>query len=89
MPNVLTQSEVQVGPQGRVVIPATLRKALGIGVGDALVVRLEGNRLVLEKREAILERLRAQFAQIPSDISLTDELIADRREEAKREEREG
>jgi AbrB family looped-hinge helix DNA binding protein len=72
-----------------VVIPATLRKALGIGVGDALVVRLEGNRLVLEKREAILERLRARFAQIPSDISLTDELIADRREEAKREEREG
>lgn len=34
---------------GRVVIPASMRKVLGIGVGDELDVRVEGEALVLSR----------------------------------------
>lgn len=74
------QTEVRVGPQGRVVIPAEIRRILGLKTGAALIARIENGRLVLEKRENILVRLRSRFAQIPKEVSLADELIAERRE---------
>ncbi len=79
--------EITIGPQGRLVVPAALRRRLGIEVGDVLVARAEENRLVLERRQAILKRLRSRFANVPADVSLADELIADRRAEAERERR--
>lgn len=79
--------EVTVGPQGRVVVPARLRRRLGIEQGDILMARAEEDRLVLERREAILARLRNRFAAVPSDDSLVDELLEQRREESKRERR--
>lgn len=79
------RNEVQVGPQGRLVIPAPLRKALNIGVGDRLVARKVGDSLVLERREAIERRLQDRFRHIPREVSLVDELIAERREEAAKE----
>lgn len=80
---------VRVGEQGRLVIPVELRRSLGIKPGETLVARVEDGRLVLERREVILDRVRSWFAGIPSDVSLVDELIAERREEARREEAEG
>lgn len=80
--------QVTVGPQGRVVVPAPLRRRLGIEAGDVLVARAEEDRLVLERREAILRRIRSRFASVPKGVSLVDELIAERREEAKREQHE-
>ena len=50
-----------------------------------MVARVEDGRLVLEKGEQILARLRDTFSQVPQEISLVDELIAERREEARRE----
>ncbi len=79
-------AEVRVGPQGRLVVPARLRRKLGIESGDLLVARAEGDRLVLERRDTILARLQGRFAHIPSDVSLADELIAERRREAARED---
>ena len=77
--------EVHLGRQGRLVIPAALQRVLGFEEGDTLVARLEEGRLILEKREAIKQRLKARFSQLPKRTSLADELIAERREEAKRE----
>lgn len=82
------QASVSVGRQGRVVIPARMRQELGIGEGDELVARLEEGRVVLEKRQNVLERVRRRFS-VSRGGSLADELIAERREEAQREEREG
>ena len=78
-------SEVQVGAQGRLVIPAGLRKALNINPGDRLIARKVGDSLVLERREAIAKRLQDRFRHIPRDVSLVDELIAERREAAARD----
>ena len=84
--NELSKSvEVHLGRQGRLVIPAALRRLLGFEEGDTLVAREEAGRLVLEKQETIKQRLKARFALVPRDRSLVDELIAERREEAKKE----
>jgi AbrB family looped-hinge helix DNA binding protein len=86
MKEPLASTKGAVGPQGRLVIPSEIRHQLGIGPGDVLVAAVEGDRLVLEKREAVLHRLRRRFAHIPEGVSLADELIADRRIESRREE---
>jgi AbrB family looped-hinge helix DNA binding protein len=83
------QARVSVGRQGRVVIPARIREELGIGPGDELVARVEEGRVVLEKRENVLERVRARFAGVPAGTDLAEELVRERREEAGREERGG
>ena len=74
---------VQVGPQGRIVIPAHLRRLLRIESGEELLVRVEDGRLIFEKRERILERVKSWFAQVPPEVSLADELIAERRREVR------
>ncbi|MHB8469166.1 MAG: AbrB/MazE/SpoVT family DNA-binding domain-containing protein [Gaiellaceae bacterium] len=77
--------EVTIGPQGRLVVPAPLRKHLGIETGDVLVARADDDRLVLERRDTILARVRTRLAAVPADVGMVDELIAERREEAQRE----
>ena len=79
---------VRVGPQGRIVIPAAVREELGLGVGDELSTRVEDGRLVLERREDVARRLRNRFASVAPGRSLSEELIAERREEARTEARE-
>lgn len=78
-------NEVQVGAQGRLVIPASLRKALNLKPGDRLIARKVGESLVLERREAIEKRLQDRFRHIPKEVSLVNELIAERRAEAAKE----
>jgi hypothetical protein len=38
---------------------------------------------VLEKREAVLKRLLQRFEHVPTEVSLADELIAERRSEGR------
>jgi AbrB family looped-hinge helix DNA binding protein len=80
--------DVKLSAQGRLVIPAVLRKAMDLHEGDRLIARKEGNSLVLERREAIMQRLWDQFSQIPQNIRLAEELIAERRAEAQIEDME-
>lgn len=77
-----SESEVQIGAQGRLVIPAALRKALKLETGDRMIARQVGDSLVLERRETIEKRLRERFRHIPADIDLAEELIDERRAEA-------
>jgi AbrB family looped-hinge helix DNA binding protein len=76
-------AEVRVGPQGRVVIPARLREEMHLDQGETLVAHVEGERLVLERRQAVLDRLRGAFtAAVSRQASLVDELITERRADA-------
>lgn len=62
------------------VIPAYIREQLGLRGGDRLIARLADGAIVLETVEAALRRARALIAVcVPEDISLSDELIAERR----------
>jgi len=81
--------KVRVGPQGRIVIPAALRVELGVGPGQELMARVEDGRLVLERREDVVRRLKGPFAHVPAGRVLSEELICERREEAKLENERG
>ncbi len=74
---------VRFDAQGRALIPKGMRDALYIANGDEVVAWLEDGRLVLEPRQALLERLQNRYADLEG--SLADELIEERREEAFRE----
>ena len=80
-------SVVEVGPKGRVVIPAAIRRRLGLGEGSELVALVEGEAVVLVPRAAIKSRLRSIFAGV--EVSMREELIAERREAAAGESTSG
>ena len=65
-----------------------MRRILAIDQGDTLVARVEDGRIVLEKREQVLARVRGRFEKVPCEVSLANELISERREEARREQLE-
>jgi AbrB family looped-hinge helix DNA binding protein len=78
----MTAAIIGVNAQGSVVIPVNLRQELGLVPGSKLVVYLEGKKIVLEQPEDVFGRLRSIFN---SPTSLVDELIEERRTEAKHE----
>ena len=82
----MNESQVRVNENGRVVIPASFRRALGINSGDTVVLRIENNELRLTTlRQRVARAQHLVRKHIPRTTSLVDELIAERREAAKRE----
>jgi len=81
-----TETFARVNENGRVVIPASYRKALGIKAGDEVILRMEDDELRITTMKRRLERARRRIRQyVKPGVSLADELIAERRETAKRE----
>ena len=76
---------VIIGRQGRVVIPADVRAALGLQPGDELHLHLNGRQLVLERPVDALGQLRGLATTVPTGRSLVDELLAERRREVAEE----
>ncbi len=67
----------------RIVIPATIRKGLGLRVGDAVTLVLQDNGEVrlLTQTEAVRQAQALVRQHVDKDRSLVDELLAERREE--------
>ena len=78
-------STMRVGRKGRAVIPQEVREALGIHEGDTLLVYVEDGRAVLETWDAAERELFAVVDRVAAGRSLSEELIAERRAEARRE----
>ena len=77
---------LKVNENGRVVIPAEFRKALGIEVGDEVVVRLHAHELSITTQQQRIKRAQERARKyVKPGVSLVDELLAERREEARRE----
>ena len=86
---VAGSTAVRVAEGGRIVIPAEYRKALGLKVGDEVILMLEGEEIhLLTLRQAIKRAQEMVRRYVPEGRSLSDELIAERRAEVEREERE-
>lgn len=82
------RSVVETG--GRIAVPAGFLEALGVSEGDAVVLAVEGDELRLYGQDAAIRRAQRLVAQyVPADVSLADELVAERRREAARESSDG
>ena len=80
------EARLRVNENGRVVIPASFRKALGISVGDEVVLRIEDDELRITTLKRRLERAQRVVRQhVKPGTSLVDELIAERREAGRNE----
>lgn len=81
-----TDQPVTMARNGRLVIPASLREAIGMPEGGPMVAGVEDGRVVLEPYAAVVARARAVLRRcIPPGTQLSEELIAERRAEAGRE----
>jgi AbrB family looped-hinge helix DNA binding protein len=78
-------SETTVTPQGRVTIPAALRRQAGIEVGDTVIVHVEDGRVVVETRDQLAARTRRDVAAAGVRGSVVEELLAERRADAARD----
>jgi len=80
------ETRTRVNENGRLVIPAAFRKAMGIKAGDEVVLRIEDDELRILTLKRRIERAQRLVRQhVKPGTSLVDELIAERREAAKRE----
>ena len=85
-----SSSEVAATRDGRVTIPAQLRRAAGIEPGSRLVLYVDHGRVVIEERAHLLTRIQqeaidAAAAAGASSGSAVDQLLDERRAEAARE----
>jgi AbrB family looped-hinge helix DNA binding protein len=86
MEDTSRHARLRVGAQGRVVLPADLRAALGFVEGSTVVAYVEGEgRLVIESPEAIQRALLQEWGEVAGEVSLVDDLRAERRAAAARE----
>jgi AbrB family looped-hinge helix DNA binding protein len=81
------KTRIQVGEKGRIVIPVEMREALGIKPGDSVDISVKDHEVRISTRAARLKQAQERMRKlIPPGVSLADELLAERREEAKREQ---
>lgn len=82
--------EISMNKQGRVTIPAKFRKKLGLEPNQPLIIGLENNKLVIQDRASLKKEAMEFFSKQKKElglenISVVDELIAERREAALKE----
>lgn len=77
---------VVLGESGRIVLPAAIRKELGLKAGDRLTVSCDRGAIRILSRKMALESIRAGIIKQRGSLAgLLDEFLAERREEAARE----
>ncbi len=84
----MASSEVRLrlAENGRVVIPAQVRKDLGVESGGEIILERQENGYRLTTRRQRIEEARRNIRRyIKPGVSLVDELLAERREAARHE----
>jgi AbrB family looped-hinge helix DNA binding protein len=82
-------AKAPLSANGRIVIPAAIRQELGFSPGDTLLMDVEDGVLRIESYPARIRRIQREVAKFAKPgVLASDELIAERREEARREEEE-
>jgi AbrB family looped-hinge helix DNA binding protein len=84
----IVEIRTKLGSGGRLVIPSGYRRALGVSPGDEVILVLEDGAVrVLTPREAVRRAQSLVRRYVAPSARLADELIQDRRKEARRESR--
>jgi AbrB family looped-hinge helix DNA binding protein len=77
---------VVLGESGRIVLPAAIRKELGLKAGDRLTVTSDEGAIRILSRKMALASIRADIIKKRGSLAgILDEFLAERREEAARE----
>jgi antitoxin PrlF len=79
------QVAVRVEKTGRILIPVEIRRRLNLVEGESEVLLNidDSNVIEVTTRQQLLNRIQAEIRRrIPPGVSLSDELLADRRREA-------
>jgi AbrB family looped-hinge helix DNA binding protein len=80
-------AKAPLSPNGRIVIPAAIRQEMGFAAGDMLLMEVEDGVLRVESFDARLARIQDELVELVGpERMLSDELIAERRAEAWREQ---
>jgi len=82
----MVSQAVKIIDGGKLIIPAAFRRKLGIDTGDTVVIELGEDGLHVRSLSSAV-RLAQDIVRefVPDDVSLADELIAERRVEAEHE----
>jgi len=79
--------EVTMGDRGRLVVPSSVRSALGLKPGTRMLLSTEEDgSLRLRPYRSVADENRGLFANLREGGSLVDELLDERRAEAQHEE---
>jgi len=85
-PETTLRAKIRLSSNGRIVIPAEMREALGLKPGDTLLMDVEDGVLRMESFLSRVRRIQEEFRPYAKPgILASDELIAERRAEARRE----
>ena len=82
----MPSQRVKIVEGGKLVIPATFRRELGIAPGDTVIVELSEGELRVRSLPSAIRRVQERMRELnPEGRLLSEELIANRRAEAARE----
>jgi len=77
------QVKVNVLPNGRLVLPVSLRRLLGVEKGGHVLAELDGDAVKLTTPDQSLDEAGALFRSFLTDTaSIADEVISERRAES-------
>ncbi len=72
----------RIDANGRVLLPAAVRKLLQLSPGDEAILVLDDDSVTLLSAAAAIKRVQASVRQyVPANVSLSEELIRERRAE--------
>ncbi len=76
----------KLNDNSRMVIPAGIRKEMSLNPGDTVIMTLEDGVLKIESQQARVRQVQLSLDRlIPTDRRLSNELIENRRDEARDE----
>ena len=82
----MTEKLVTMGKNGRLVIPVSYRRKMGVAEGDRLVLQYEdGTIRIMTLRQAVRFAQSLVRRYVPEQVSLAGELIAERQRESRDE----
>jgi bifunctional DNA-binding transcriptional regulator/antitoxin component of YhaV-PrlF toxin-antitoxin module len=82
----VTQHQTRMTKEGRVLIPAELRKSLGLNDREPLTIYAQDGEIrIVSRLQAIKQMQRRMAVHRVEGVSVVDELLRERREQAERE----
>ena len=78
-----------ISENGWIFIPSVIRKAMDLHPGDELSLSYDDANLQIKTRKQVIEDARRELQlqmNVPEGVSLVDELIKERREDAAKEQ---